>query len=57
MPVVLLVDSPVAEEILRSEGLPVQGYAIKPVDFACLTDIVRAMPNVGFTVLRHHASG
>lgn len=52
VPVVLLVDSPVAEEILRSEGLPVQGYAVKPVGFSCLADIVRTMPNLGFAVMR-----
>jgi CheY-like chemotaxis protein len=57
VPVVLLVDSPVAEEILRSEKLPVQGYATKPVDFDSLTDIVRSVPELGFTVSRHPAAG
>jgi CheY-like chemotaxis protein len=50
--VVLLVDSPVAGEILRSERLPVQGYAVKPIDFARLADIVRSVPALAFTVLK-----
>ncbi|GAA3347076.1 response regulator [Amorphoplanes nipponensis] len=51
-PVVLLVDSPVAERILRREGLPVQGYASKPVDLACLTSVVRSLDSLAFVVLR-----
>jgi CheY-like chemotaxis protein len=57
VPVVLLVDSPIAEEILRTEDLPVQGYAIRPIGFARLTDIVRALPKLGFMVTRHRAAG
>lgn len=57
VPVVLLVDSPVAEEILRSQRLPVQGYALKPVDFPRLADIVRTMPWLGFAVMRDRAAG
>jgi CheY-like chemotaxis protein len=52
IPVILLVDSPAAEEIVRSRGLPVQGYARKPVDFACLVSVVRSLPEVGFEVRR-----
>lgn len=51
-PVVLLVDSSAAEQILRSENLPVQGYARKPVDFDCLVSIVRRIRSLGFEVLR-----
>ncbi|XVU22993.1 response regulator [Actinoplanes sp. CA-054009] len=52
VPVVLLTDSPEAERILRAESLPVQGYATKPVDFACLVSIVRSMATLGFEVWR-----
>jgi CheY-like chemotaxis protein len=52
VPVILLVDSPVAEQIARSRGLPVQGYARKPVDFAGLTAIVCSVPGLGFAVHR-----
>lgn len=50
--VILLVDSPVAERILRRENLPVQGYATKPVDLACLTAVVRSLDSMAFMVLR-----
>ncbi|MEU4424306.1 response regulator [Actinoplanes sp. NPDC024001] len=52
VPVVLLTDSPAAERILRAEFLPVQGYAAKPVDFACLAAIVRSLEVLGFEVWR-----
>ena len=52
VPVLLLVDSPVAEGILRRENLPVQGYLPKPVDFACLTTVVQMMSPMAFVVLR-----
>ena len=52
VPVVILVDSPAAEQIVRSQGLPVQGYATKPVDFACLTGIVMSVDGFGFEVRR-----
>ncbi|BAL88221.1 putative response regulator receiver domain protein [Actinoplanes missouriensis 431] len=52
VPVVLLTHSPAAERILRAERLPVQGYAIKPVDFACLTTVVRSLDTLGFQVWR-----
>ncbi|GAB1692937.1 response regulator [Krasilnikovia sp. M28-CT-15] len=52
MPVVLLVDSPVAERILRRENLPVQGYATKPVDLACLSSVVRSLDSLAFVVLK-----
>jgi CheY-like chemotaxis protein len=51
-PVVLLTDSPVAELILRGQGLPVQGYARKPVDFEALAQIVRSQGALGFQVRR-----
>ena len=50
--VILLVDSPVAERILRRENLPVQGYATKPVDLACLSAVVRSLDSMAFMVLR-----
>ncbi|WP_212990792.1 response regulator [Actinoplanes auranticolor] len=52
VPVILLVDSPVAEGILRREDLPVQGYATKPVDLACLSSVVRSLDSIAFVVLR-----
>ncbi|WP_229075850.1 response regulator [Actinoplanes sp. DH11] len=52
VPVVLLTDSPVAERILRTEMLPVQGYAAKPVDFPCLVSVVRSLEVLGFEVWR-----
>lgn len=52
IPVILLIDSPVAEEIVRSRDLPVQGYARKPVDFVCLVSVVRSVAGVGFEVRR-----
>lgn len=52
VPVMLLVDSPVAERILRREDLPVQGYLPKPVDFGCLTTVVQALSPMAFVVLR-----
>jgi CheY-like chemotaxis protein len=52
IPILLLVDSPAAEQILRAEELPVQGYAIKPIDFGRLAGIVRQVPRLAFTVLR-----
>ncbi|MBG0565452.1 response regulator [Actinoplanes aureus] len=52
VPVILLTDSPEAERILRAEGLPVQGYATKPVDFACLTSVVKSLSGIGFEVWR-----
>lgn len=52
VPVMLLIDSPVAEEILRREDLPVQGYLPKPVDFACLKTVVQTMSPMSFVVLR-----
>lgn len=51
LPVIVLVDSPAAERIVRREALPVQGYATKPVDFACLTAIVRLLESVAFLVV------
>ncbi|WP_199516667.1 response regulator [Nucisporomicrobium flavum] len=51
-PVIILVDSSAAEHIVRAEFLPVQGYATKPVDFACLTAIVRGLESTAFMVLR-----
>ncbi|MEV6844611.1 response regulator [Actinoplanes sp. NPDC051411] len=51
-PVILLADSPVAEQILRGQGLPVQGYARKPVDFEALAEIVRSQASFGFEVRR-----
>jgi DNA-binding response OmpR family regulator len=52
VPVVLLVDSPIAEAILRAEGLPVQSYAVKPVDFACLTAVVKNLDGLAFEIGR-----
>ena len=52
VPVILLADSPAAEQILRREELPVQGYAVKPVDFACLVRIVVSLRHFGFAVMR-----
>jgi len=52
VPVILLVDSPAAEAIVRARGLPVQGYAGKPVDFACLSRVVRSLAGIGFEVRR-----
>lgn len=52
VPVILLVDSPVGEQILRSERLPVQGYATKPVDFEDLVALVRDVRTLGFQFLR-----
>lgn len=52
VPVILLVHSPVAEQILRAEGLPVQGYATKPVDVTCLVQVVGTQSQLGFTVFR-----
>lgn len=52
VPVVLLVDSPAAADILRSEFLPVQGYLLKPVDFNCLVTVVRSLQNLGFQFVR-----
>ncbi|WP_203789824.1 response regulator [Paractinoplanes rishiriensis] len=52
VPVILLVDSPAAEQIVRSRGLPVQGYAQKPVDFAALAGVVRSVVGLGFAVHR-----
>ncbi|SDT80400.1 response regulator [Actinoplanes derwentensis] len=52
VPVILLTDSPAAERILRAEFLPVQGYATKPVDFACLVAVVRSIETLGFQVWR-----
>jgi CheY-like chemotaxis protein len=52
VPVVLLTDSPAAERILRAEFLPVQGYASKPVDFACLASVIRSLEHLGFEVRR-----
>ncbi|PRY20178.1 response regulator [Pseudosporangium ferrugineum] len=51
LPVVVLVDSPAAEWIVRREALPVQGYVTKPVDFARLTDIVRTLESAAFLVV------
>jgi hypothetical protein len=51
-PVILLVDSPVTEQVLAAQGLPVQGYARKPIDFGALTRIVRTQPEQGFQVQR-----
>ncbi|MFF0380335.1 response regulator [Actinoplanes missouriensis] len=48
VPVVLLVDSPAAEEILRAESLQVQGYAVKPIDFDRLVAIVGSLTELGF---------
>ncbi|WP_328471405.1 response regulator [Actinoplanes sp. NBC_00393] len=52
VPVLLLTDSPEAERILRAEGLPVQGYATKPVDFACLVAVVKSLGTLGFEFFR-----
>lgn len=52
LPVVLLVDSPVAEHILRAERLPVQGYATRPFDFHSLVAMVRRHDDLGFLVKR-----
>ncbi|OJF15237.1 response regulator [Couchioplanes caeruleus] len=52
VPVILLTDSPEAERILRAENLPVQGYATKPLDFACLVSVVRSLEVLGFQVSR-----
>lgn len=52
VPVVLLTDSPAAEWILRTEFLPVQGYAAKPVDFSCLVSVVKSLGSLGFEVRR-----
>jgi CheY-like chemotaxis protein len=52
IPVILLTDSPVAEQILRRQDLPVQGYARKPVDFEALAEIVRSQVAFGFEVRR-----
>ncbi|MEV6842746.1 response regulator [Actinoplanes sp. NPDC051411] len=52
IPVVLLTDSPVTEQILRGHNLPVQGYVRKPVDFDALTEIVRSQRTLGFQVRR-----
>lgn len=52
VPVMILVDSPVAERILRREDLPVQGYLPKPVDFDCLTTVVQTILPMAFLVLR-----
>ncbi|MEV4703137.1 response regulator [Actinoplanes sp. NPDC049316] len=51
LPVIVLVDSPAAERIVRREALPVQGYAAKPVDFTCLAGIVRALESTAFCVV------
>lgn len=51
-PVILLVDSPAAEHILRRENLPVQGYAVKPIDLDCLTSVVQSLDSLAFMVLR-----
>ena len=52
IPVVLLTDSPAAEQILRGQGLPVQGYVRKPVDFEALAEIIRSQKALGFQVRR-----
>lgn len=52
VPVILLVDSLAAELILRSRGLPVQGYATRPVDFACLVGVVKSLPDIEFEISR-----
>ncbi|MEU4244671.1 response regulator [Actinoplanes sp. NPDC026619] len=52
IPVILLVDSIAAEEIVRRMDLPVQGYAPKPVDFACLVSAVCAVAGLGFEIRR-----
>lgn len=54
VPVVLLVDSPAAEQILRAENLPVQGYAAKPVDFERLVAIVKSFDDLGFSFCAPH---
>lgn len=51
-PVILLADSPVTEQILRGQRLPVQGYARKPVDFETLAEIIRSLTAFGFEVRR-----
>lgn len=52
VPVILLTDSPEGERILRAEFLPVQGYAAKPVDFACLVSVVKSLESLSFQVWR-----
>jgi CheY-like chemotaxis protein len=52
VPVILLTDSPEAERILQAEFLPVQGYATKPIDFARLVTVVKAIEELGFQVWR-----
>jgi CheY-like chemotaxis protein len=52
VPVVLLVDSPVGELILRGENLPVQGYTSKPFDFDSLVRVVRSLRHLGFSIDR-----
>jgi DNA-binding response OmpR family regulator len=52
VPVILLVDSPVAEHILRAERLPVQGYVTRPFDFRSLVAVVRDLGTLGFLVRR-----
>ncbi|MCO8277643.1 response regulator [Actinoplanes sp. TRM 88003] len=53
VPVILLVNSPAAEHILRAQDLPVQGYAVKPVTFEHLAAVVRDLHELGFRVIRH----
>lgn len=52
VPVILLTDSPATEQILRTERLPVQGYAGKPVDFECLVAVVKDVQSLGVQFLR-----
>ncbi|KUL22823.1 response regulator [Actinoplanes awajinensis] len=52
IPVILLVDSPAAEQIVRAQFLPVQGYVVKPVDFDRLALIVRSLDGLGFQFVR-----
>jgi CheY-like chemotaxis protein len=52
VPVFVLVDSPETERILRAEGLAVRGYVSKPIDFATVRTLVKAVETFGFAVLR-----
>jgi CheY-like chemotaxis protein len=52
VPVILLVDSPAAKQIVSAEFLPVQGYAYKPVVFERLVAIVQSLDDLGFQFRR-----
>jgi DNA-binding response OmpR family regulator len=52
VPVILMVDSPAAEQLLRSRELPVDGYLTKPLDFPGLAAVVQSVADIGFEVRR-----